>query len=343
LRSTAPKRISRVAQESLKMSEEVTPKKLNNAMTVLDTVVEGLVKEKIKEMALDNLTEDVKEYAQKFIRDEYGTVTKKVVITTDRGESVHLDGVLHEKFDEVLAYISECEPVFITGPAGCGKNVLASQIAKTMGLEFYFSNAVTQEYKLTGFTDANGVYHESQFYKAFKYGGLFMLDEMDASCPEALIVLNCALANGYFDFPAPIGKVMAHKDFRVIGAGNTWGTGASYEYCGRTQLDSATLDRFAIVYMGYDERIEMSQCDNDEKLVEFFHDFRQASQKAGVQVIASYRSIKRVHKMKEKIGVEEALKSGLIKGLEKADLGMICPNMVSQTNPYTKALITIRG
>lgn len=324
------------------MTEEVTPKKLNNAMTVLDTVVEGLVKEKIKDMALDNLTDDVKEYAREFIRNEYGTVQKKVVITTDVGTKVHIDGVMHKKFDEVLAYVSAGEPVFLVGPAGSGKNVICSQIAKTMGLEFYFSNAVTQEYKITGFTDANGVYHESQFYKAFKYGGLFMLDELDASCPEAVIVLNCALANGYFDFPAPIGKVMAHKDFRVISAGNTWGTGASYQYCGRNQLDGATLDRFATVYMDYDERIELASCEDDESLVEFVHDFRHACAGAGLNVIASYRSIRRIHNMEGKIGEVEALRSGLIKGMEHGDIDMIYSRMENKNNKYCKALQVIK-
>lgn len=325
------------------MSEEITPKKLNNAMTTLDLVVEGLVKEKIKEMALDTLTDDVRRYAIDYIRAEYGTVQKRVTITTDIGTTVHIDGVLHEKFDEVLAYLVAGEPVFITGPAGCGKNVLCSQIAKTMGLEFYFSNAVTQEYKITGFTDANGTYHESQFYKAFKYGGLFMLDEMDASCPEALIVLNCALANGYFDFPAPIGKVTAHKDFRVIGAGNTWGTGASYEYVGRSQLDGATLDRFGVVYMDYDERIEMAQCNGDDALVSFVHEFRSACKGAGIKAIVSYRAIRRIAKMYSQIGAEESLRSGLVRGMDKGDLDMICARFENKSNPYFKALDSIRG
>ena len=324
------------------MTEEVTPKKLNNAMTVLDSVVEGLVKEKIQAMALNDLTDDVKEYAREFIRNEYGTVTKKVIIKTDDNRSVQINGVLHKKFDEVLAYVSAGEPVFLVGPAGSGKNVLCSQIAKTMGLEFYFSNAVTQEYKITGFTDANGVYHESQFYKAFKYGGLFMLDEMDASCPEAVIVLNCAIANGYFDFPAPIGKVMAHKDFRVIGAGNTWGTGASYQYCGRNQLDGATLDRFATVYMDYDERIELASCEDDDKLVEFVHDFRKACAGAGLNIITSYRSIRRIHNMESKIGEVEALKSGLIKGMEHGDMDMIYSRMEYKNNKYCKAFASIK-
>lgn len=63
----------------------------------------------------------------------------------------------------------------------------------------------------------------SSMYKAFKYGGLFMLDEMDASIPEVLIILNAAIANRYFDFPAPIGYVEAHPNFRVVSAGNTFG------------------------------------------------------------------------------------------------------------------------
>ena len=311
-------------------------------MTVLDTVVEGLVKEKIQAMALDDITDDVKEYARSFIRNEYGTVTKKVIITTDDNRNVRIDGVLHKKFDEVLAYITAGEPVFLVGPAGSGKNVLCSQIAKTMGLEFYFSNAVTQEYKITGFTDANGVYHESQFYKAFKYGGLFMLDELDASCPEAVIVLNCALANGYFDFPAPIGKVIAHKDFHVISAGNTWGTGASYQYCGRNQLDGATMDRFATVYMDYDERIELASCEDDDELVGFIHDFRHACDGAGLNVIASYRSIRRIHNMESKIGEVDALKSGLIKGMERGDMDMIYSRMENKNNKYCKALLVIK-
>ena len=55
-------------------------------------------------------------------------------------------------------------------------------------------------------------------------GGLFFLDEMDASIPEVLVLLNAAIANGYFEFPN--GKITAHEDFRVVAAGNTVGSGA---------------------------------------------------------------------------------------------------------------------
>ena len=110
-------------------------------------------------------------------------------------------GTTHEKFDEVLNIVNLDIPVYLTGKAGTGKNVICQQVAEALGLDFYFTNAVTQEYKLTGFIDANGNYQETQFYKAFTKGGLFFLDEMDASIPETLIILNAAIANRYFDFP----------------------------------------------------------------------------------------------------------------------------------------------
>lgn len=80
----------------------------------------------------------------------------------------------------------------------CHFPVICQQVAEALGLDFYFTNAVTQEYKLTGFIDANGNYQETQFYKAFTKGGLFFLDEMDASIPETLIILNAAIANRYY-------------------------------------------------------------------------------------------------------------------------------------------------
>ena len=93
-------------------------------------------------------------------------------------------------------------------------------------------STVTQEFKFTGYQDGNGLYHDTNFYKAVKNGGLFFMDEMDSSASEVLVGLNACLANGYFDFPN--GTIQAHKDFRVISAGNTIGRGATDDYAGTT-------------------------------------------------------------------------------------------------------------
>lgn len=320
----------------------VPPKKLNNAMSVLDSVVDGLVKEKVAQMCVEDIVKDVRKYATDLIHEEYGEVKKKVTLCVDDGREIKLEGVIHESFDTVLAYVLENEPIMMVGPAGSGKNVIAEQVSQTVDIPFYFTNAVTQEFKLTGFTDAMGVYHESEFYKAFKNGGLFFLDEMDASIPETLVILNSAIANGYFDFPAPIGKVYAHKDFRVIASGNTFGTGASYQYSGRNQLDGASLNRFGIEYVNYDSRIEDNMAGNDHDLLDFIRAFRDACNNAGLHLIISYREIKRVHKMESRIGKRKAIQTGLLKGMEKGDLDVIFKNIkCDSSNPFMKELKAI--
>ena len=322
--------------------QEVVPEKPEFAMAVLEQVILQTIAQtqvgKIESQIMAGVEQKVKD----FIKAEYGTLERKVVTLID-GKKVELgEGeILHEKFDTICKFVANNEPVFLTGQAGTGKNVICQQVAKALGLDFYFTNAVTQEYKITGFTDAMGVFHETQFYKAFKNGGLFMLDEMDASIPEVLIILNAAIANRYFDFPAPIGYVEAHPNFRVVAAGNTYGLGANYDYVGRNQLDMASLDRFAMVKVDYSRAIELKVANGNEELVNFCEDFRNASAKAGVRCVISYRAIGRLAKMEALFDLEEAIKTCLIKSLEKDDLNAIKGCMETQSGKYYKALLGV--
>jgi len=308
-----------------------------SAMGILEQAVVGLIAKTSADKIESEIMGQVQGMIKSYIEAEYGHIDRKIN-TIINGQKKELQGVQHEKFETVLKFVANNEPVFLTGAAGTGKNVLCKQVAEALGLKFYFTNAVTQEYKLTGFTDAMGNYQPTQFYKAFKDGGLFMLDEMDASIPEVLVILNAAIANRYFDFPAPIGYVEAHPDFRVIAAGNTVGTGANYEYVGRNQLDAASLDRFATVKIDYSEAIERNVSLGNEELLRFCRDFRNAARKAGQSgVIVSYRGIGRLAKMVQIMSKEEAIETCLIKGMEKDDISMIV-NTMTVDNEYTKAL-----
>lgn len=327
-------------EQAVKSSEIENADETKSAIQVLGKVVSSIVSSQKAEEIERNIMGKVEQSVKDFIAKEYGAIERKVTTIVD-GTKRDVTGITHEKFDEVLKFVANNEPVFLTGGAGTGKNVLCQQVAEALGLDFYFTNAVTQEYKLTGFTDAMGVFHETQFYKAFKNGGLFMLDEMDASIPEVLIILNSAIANRYFDFPAPIGKVYAHEDFRVISAGNTFGLGADYEYVGRNQLDMASLDRFALVKVDYSPAIEMAVSNNNEELCKFARDFRSACQKAGVRAICSYRAIGRIAKLEELLGTEEVLRTCLVKSMEKDDLKMILKEM-SSDNKYRNSLTLIQ-
>lgn len=224
--------------------------------------------------------------------------------------------VKHEKFEMIKTCIENNIPVYLAGPAGSGKNYTLEQISWELGLEFYFTNSVQQEYKLTGFIDAGGTYHETEFYKAFKNGGIFFLDEMDASIPEVLVLLNAAIANGYFEFPN--GKIEAHKNFRVVAAGNTVGSGADELYTGRLVLDQATLDRFVIIEFDYDRNIEMHLAKGNSELVDFVRELREQAKKNGIRATFSYRCIKMVTKLEQtEISLKDILEIAVFKGLNK--------------------------
>lgn len=160
----------------------------------------------------------------------------------------------HALHDEAVALL---QPggfgVFVFGPAGSGKTTLGQTVAQTLGLECYISGAVQKDFKVLGYKDARGEYQSTPFRQAFEHGGLFLFDEIDASNPQVLLVLNAALANGVCDFPDR--TVKAHPNFRFIASANTNGGGATAQYSGRNKLDAATLDRFAVLECDYDDAL----------------------------------------------------------------------------------------
>lgn len=158
--------------------------------------------------------------------------------------------ILHPLFNDVLRAVAANVAPMIFGAAGSGKTTLAAQIADALGLPFHFTGAVMKKHELLGYMDARGAIVRTAFRDAFERGGVFLFDEVDASSPQALLCINAALSNGWCDFPD--GRLTAHKDFRFIASANTLGNGSTREYCGRNQLDGATLDRFAVFQCEYD-------------------------------------------------------------------------------------------
>lgn len=293
------------------------------------------------------------------IEKEYETAGKKVTNTSGKGIADGIKAeiakkalevvkeekpwkspgeVFHQKFEMIKTCVESKLPVYLAGPAGSGKNHTLEQIAKVMGLEFYFTNSVQQEYKLTGFIDAGGNFHETEFYKAFKNGGLFFLDEMDASIPEVLVLLNAAIANGYFEFPN--GKITAHEDFRVVAAGNTVGSGADEAYTGRMVLDQATLDRFVIIEFGYDLNVEMALAKGNAQLVSFVEDLRKQADSKGIRATFSYRCITMVVKLEAAgMPLEEIIKIAVVKGMDKDTIQTFTTN---PGNKYSDALYKVK-
>lgn len=316
--------------------EEPAPKKSSskNSTSSLGEKLEDMLLKVIAEQSVEQIVENCKPLLEKHIIETFGVLPQIHEVVTPKATH-KIEGAVHEMFDKVLNLVNLNIPVFLSGAAGTGKNVICKQVAEALNLDFYFTNAVTQEYQLKGFIDANGTFHETQFYKAFTNGGLFFLDEMDGSIPETLIILNAAIANGDFDFPT--GKVEAHPDFRVISAGNTVGTGADIEYTGRFQLDASSLDRFALIHIDYSKNIEAAVTNNNTELLDFARKFREITVQSGIKCLCSYRSLERITKLEGVFELPEILEMSLTKGLGKDDIKIIA-NAFNMNNKYVEAL-----
>lgn len=320
----APKR---QVQFSIKMPEAPQPQASPLEQALLNSMAQ---------LNSDAIIKQMMPSIDAFIKAEYGIKPEVMVIKRPDQTEVKITGVVHKKFKPVLSMVQADIPVMLTGQAGTGKNHLVKQVSDAMSLDFYFTNAVTQEYKLTGFIDAMGKFHETEFYKAFTKGGIFMLDEMDASIPETLVILNAAIANRYFDFPN--GRVDAHTDFRVIAAANTFGTGADSQYVGRFQLDAATLDRFSVVELEYDERVEDAMAGGNQELVTFARLLRKAFEKTGLDKVISYRGIEMVRKLEgHELPTKDVLQYTMLKGLRVDDIKQVI-NSITIDSKYKQAM-----
>lgn len=270
-----------------------------------------------------------KSYSVKGIGESIKDIMAEHKIVAPEVIEIDKDGeVRHEKYEQIKACIDNDIPVYLVGPAGSGKNYTLEQIAWDLNLDFYFTNSIQQEYKLTGFIDAGGKYHETEFYKAFTNGGLFFLDEMDASIPEVLVLLNAAIANRYFEFPN--GRVEAADNFRVVAAGNTMGNGADEQYTGRLVLDQATLDRFAIIEFDYDIKIEAHLAKGNMDLVKFIRELRTQAEEKGIRATFSYRCISMVTKLEGTLTLTDIINIVILKGFDKDTINTF------RTSGYTK-------
>lgn len=268
----------------------------------------------LTQMAGGNATvnpDQVREIVRKELEGIILPVT--VHLKTDNGEVRKLDGLHHRRFPDLLAKVQCGVNVWLAGPAGTGKTTAAHNVAKALELPFFFNGAIDNEYKLLGFTDAQGRIVSRPFRKAYTEGGVYLFDEVDASMPGALLAFNAAMANGHCDFPD--GCFQRHETFRAIAAANTYGQGANADYVGRNRMDGAFLDRFVMQQWEIDETLERAISGND-KWVTYVQDVRKRVGDKGIKVIISPRaSIHGARMLASGISWEECQFSCLRRGM----------------------------
>ena len=197
----------------------------------------------------DNIDEELKE-----LKEE--VQSRKVLEIKQGDKTTELEGLKHKQLEQLITYSAMRLSPLLVGMAGTGKTHAGEQVAKALGLNFYAMSvgAQTSKSDIIGYMDANSNYVETHFRRAYEFGGVFLMDEIDAGNANVLIQVNSALSNGLCAFPDKM--VERHPDFVFIASANTYGNGANRQYVGRNQLDAATLDRFAIIDWFIDDNLE---------------------------------------------------------------------------------------
>lgn len=165
----------------------------------------------------------------------------------------------HFQAKRVLWHLRQGEYPLLWGSPGSGKTHLAQSIADEAGLRFVLLTLNPDSTKgefLGNRSPLNGKFFPTAFYKAWKRGGLVLLDEIGMALGAISNVLNAALEQREILFPNGR-RVKMHEHFFLVLADNSnlWGTSARFPE--RNDLGSAFRDRLSYVGFEYDEALEL--------------------------------------------------------------------------------------
>lgn len=167
--------------------------------------------------------------------------------------------IFHESSrDLIVWFINPTDPLYVFGPTGCGKTSCLKQLAARLNYPVF---EVTGHSRLE-FPDLVGHLSVHQGTMQFDYGplalairfgGLFLLNEIDLLDPSTAAGLNSILDGAPLCIPENGGElIIPHPMFRLCATANSnGGSDQTGLYQGIQRQNLAFMDRFTLCEVGY--------------------------------------------------------------------------------------------
>lgn len=293
------------------LTDEAFQKMKNTVVTRVGEIEEKLLKQ----------IDELQEKAESRVSNLENYITNKPLAINLGTIEQPKNEIVHNKFNTIIKVLQSRKRIdkniMLVGQAGSSKSFLCTQVSRALNLQCYPMSLGSQTTKsdLIGFTNAHGNYITTPVREAYENGGVCVLDEIDSANAGVLTILNGMLSSDKYSFPDKI--VDKHKDFICIATANTYGLGADLNYVGRNRLDGATMDRFIVINIDYDEQLE-EQLTQNKDWFNIVRKIRDNATKNGLKVIVSPRASMNGADLLE-VGIEpnEVLRMTILKGLSK--------------------------
>lgn len=169
------------------------------------------------------------------------------------------DYVFHDGMREIIVWLMvPSDPLYVFGPTGSGKTSLVRQLAAKLNYPvFDVTGHGRMEFAdLVGHLtviDGTMTFQHGPLALAMKYGGMFLINEIDLMDPATLTGLNGVLDGDPLTIPENGGEVItAHPMFRFVATANTnGGADATGLYQGTVRQNLAFMDRFWLCEVQY--------------------------------------------------------------------------------------------
>lgn len=251
----------------------------------------------------------LEEYNQKFIVKNVVSVKS---FTEHKNDSSYIP--LKNPFFEKYGFYNDLKkiiksnafyPVFISGESGGGKTFLVEQVCSELKREMIRINfsVETDQSDLIGapsLINGNITYPDGPVLKCLRNGWILLLDEIDRSNPNNILILNGILEGRGFFHPKTGEYIPAKEGFNVIMTANSKGFGDdSGKYLAQI-LDTAFLERIPVTFEQQfaPEKTEIKillhyidDIDFVEKLVKWARVIRKTYENGGIEEIISTRRL----------------------------------------------------